>query len=77
MNSQDIQAEKLDLITWITQLQDISLIEKLKKLRAKNDTADFTVPEWQKNIVRDRIKNTKPEDSLSWEDVEKQVKFDE
>ncbi|PIQ15979.1 MAG: addiction module protein [Flavobacteriales bacterium CG18_big_fil_WC_8_21_14_2_50_32_9] len=77
MNTQDIQTEKLDLITWITQLQDISLIEKLKKLRVKNDTADFTVPEWQKNIVRDRIKNTKPEDYLAWEDVEKQFKFDE
>ena len=76
MNTQDLQAEKLDLISWITQLQDISLIEKLKKIRKKSDTSDFTVPEWQKNIVRERIKNTKEQDYLSWEEVEKQFKFD-
>lgn len=77
MNTQDIQAEKLDLINWITQLQDISIIEKLKQLRSKNKTTDYTVPEWQKNIVRERIENTNPDDYISWEDVEKQVKFDE
>ena len=76
MKAQDIQTEKLDLITWITQLQDISLIEELKKIRAKNATADFIIPEWQKKIVRDRIKNTKQEDYLSWDEVEKQIKLD-
>lgn len=77
MNAKDMQAEKLDLITWISQLQDISLIEQLKKIRIKNDTADFPIPEWQKKIVRERIKTTKNEDYSSWEEIETQIKFDE
>lgn len=74
MNIQQIQNDKLNLISWITQLQDVSLIEKLRKIQAKTDTSD-TIPEWQKNIVRERIKNSKPEDYLSWEEVEKQINF--
>lgn len=77
MNAKDMQAEKLDLITWISQLQDISLIEQLKKIRIKNDTGDFPIPEWQKKIVRERIKTTKNEDYSSWEEIENQIKFDE
>jgi len=34
------------------------------------------VPEWQKKIVRERIKNTKPEDYLSWEEVVQKLKLD-
>ena len=29
----NVQAEKLELITWLAQLQDISLLEKLKDFR--------------------------------------------
>ena len=76
MNTHDIQTDKLSLIAWITQLQDTSLIEKLKKMQATTGEADFIVPEWQKNIVRKRIENTEPEDYLSWEEVENQLKFD-
>lgn len=75
MNTQDLLIEKLNLITWITQLQDSSLIEKLKSLRAKNDSST-EVSDWEKQMVRDRIKNTKAEDYVSWEDIEKQIKFD-
>lgn len=77
MKAQDIPSEKLSLINWITQLQDISLIEELKKIRTENDTTDFIVPEWQKKVVRDRIKNSKSDDYLTWEEVEKQIKLDE
>ncbi len=37
---------------------------------------DIEVPEWQKEVVRDRIKNTNQEDYLSWEEVENQLKID-
>ncbi len=36
----------------------------------------YVIPEWQKQEVRRRIKNTKPENYLSWEEVEQQLKFD-
>jgi hypothetical protein len=29
----NVQAEKLELITWLAQLQDVNLLEKLKELR--------------------------------------------
>lgn len=32
--------------------------------------------EWQKKIVRERIKNTNLDDYVSWNDIEKQIKFD-
>ena len=34
----------------------------------KNDNIE--IPEAHKNIVRKRIKNTKPEDYLTWEELE-------
>ncbi|MEA3445850.1 MAG: hypothetical protein U9R19_14120 [Bacteroidota bacterium] len=33
MNIQEVQADKLSLISWVSQLQDISLIEKLKDVQ--------------------------------------------
>ncbi len=33
MNTQEIQAEKLDLIGWIYSIQDISIIEKIKDIQ--------------------------------------------
>ena len=56
MNTHNIQTDKLNLITWITQLQDTTLIEKLKKIQAATAEDDFIVPEWQKNIVGKGLK---------------------
>lgn len=33
----DIQAEKLDLITWLTQLSDVSLIKELKAMKKEKE----------------------------------------
>ena len=72
MDTYDLKAEKLDLINWIAQLQDASLIEKLKSLRSK---VNSDIPNQEQKIVQERIANTKKEEYLSWEDVEKQLKF--
>ncbi|MGM0944531.1 MAG: addiction module component CHP02574 family protein [Bacteroidota bacterium] len=34
-----------------------------------------TIPKWQKEIIRERIKNTKPEEYLSWEEIRDQLKL--
>ncbi len=75
MKTQDIQTDKLSLISLITHLQDITLIKKLKEIQVKTDPAELPIPEWQKNIVRDRIKNSKPEDLIPWEEARKQLRF--
>lgn len=31
----NVQAEKLELITWLAQLQDVNLLERLKEFRRK------------------------------------------
>ena len=53
MNIQDIQTDKLSLITWITQLQDISLIRKLKNIQTDN----IEIPQWQIEEVNKRLKD--------------------
>lgn len=53
-------------------------IQEWDNLKSKYEGIEedaYTVPEWQKEIVRERIKNTKPEEYLSWEKVRQQIKF--
>ena len=52
---QDIQEKKLSLISWISQLEDITLIDKLTDIRED----EFEVHQWQKDIVLKRIKKSK------------------
>ena len=65
MTTQEIQAEKLSLINWISQLQDISLINKLKRIKEDN----IEVYQWQKDIVRERIENSVAEDYIPWKEA--------
>jgi len=55
------------------------LIELLSKnfgtVKVTEVQEDIVVPEWHKKIVRDRIKNTKPEDYISLEELESRLKF--
>lgn len=53
-------------------------IQEWNKLKSKYEGIEEDaniIPEWQKDIVRDRFKNTKPEEYLSWEEVRQQLKF--
>jgi hypothetical protein len=51
-------------------------IELTKKLGFEvESTVDFIIPEWQKELVRERIKNSKPEDYVSWETLEKNLRL--
>lgn len=65
MSIQDIQANKLNLINWILQLQDVSVIEKLKSMQEE----DIEVHQWQKDIVLERIRTAKPEDYILWDEA--------
>lgn len=53
----------------------IELTKQLGLEISQEKTVDFIVPEWQKELVRERIKNSKPEDYVSWETLEKQLKL--
>lgn len=54
-------------------------IEEWNNLKSKYEGIEeeaCIVPEWQKEIVGERIKNTKPEAYLSWEEVRGKVEFE-
>ena len=56
MNTENIQSEKLELINWTSQLQDVSLIEKLKKLYLKNKSRSSTMATRYYNCSFERYK---------------------
>lgn len=69
MSSQEIQRNKLQLIQWITEIEDSKLLDKLIEFQSKN----IDIPQWQKDIVLDRIKSAEPEDYISWSDAKKNL----
>ena len=75
MKAIDLQTEKLELINWIYQLKDSSLLEQLKLFKTEKEEASIDIPQWQKDLVRKRIKSTKEEDYLSWEEIQSKLTF--
>jgi hypothetical protein len=58
----------IDLIKQLPKTQQ----EKLVSLIQEQD--DFDVPEWHKEIVRERMKTASPESFKPWSKVKKQLK---
>jgi hypothetical protein len=60
--------------------QIVDLVKQLPKAQQKKivsfiqEQDNFEVPEWHKEIVLDRIKNSKPEDYIEWKDFKKELK---
>jgi len=51
-------------------------IQEWDSLKSKYEGIEeeaYTIPEWHKDIVRERIKSTNKEDYLSWEEVKKNI----
>jgi|APCry1669190288_1035285.scaffolds.fasta_scaffold21375_3 hypothetical protein len=71
----DIQLEKALIIEQLKHIDDADLIHALKSLlkysSKKEEMKDFIVPEWQKELVRQRRTELKdhPEGALSWDDI--------
>ncbi|MHC5354843.1 hypothetical protein ACYSNX_11860 [Myroides sp. LJL115] len=49
MNTQELQNDKLNIIHWISELQDYSVIEKIKAIMSKNKDVSLTLE--QKNAI--------------------------
>ena len=57
------------------------LLNYLKKLRGvsvetatEQNEESFFIPEWQKEMILERIKNSKPEDFIEWSEAKKMIK---
>lgn len=73
----DIQLQKSIIIEQFNQINDINLIKAIQglleyALSKKND--DIDVPQWHKDIVRERIENSSDDDYLSWKETKKLLK---
>lgn len=55
-----------------------ALIEYLKSLDFLTvvQEEDFTVPDWHKQIVQDRVKNSSPDQRLDWDKIKNSFKLD-
>ncbi len=56
-------------------MEDITLIKKLKEIQGKTGTEELPIPEEHKAIVRERIRNSNPDDLIPWEEARKQLRF--
>lgn len=70
MDTLKLEQDKLNLISWIAELEDIKLIQKLKEFQAKNSS---DIPQWQKDIVLERIDTANKEDYISWDVAKKSL----
>ena len=50
-------------------------MEVFNELGLETSDNDFVIPEWQKEVVLERIKKNKKEDLIPWEEARKQFKF--
>ena len=66
MNTQKLQNDKLNLIQWITQIQDHTLIEKIKSLMStSNDNLQLTI---EQEVIRAVEHGTEISNQLSGDD---------
>jgi hypothetical protein len=52
----------------------LQLLKLEKSIEVIEENTD--VPQWQQDLVNKRIKETKEEDYVSWDEIEKNIKFD-
>jgi Zn-dependent oligopeptidase len=55
MNSQQLQNDKLTIINWISQLQDYSLVEKVKSIMSSPDACSLS--DEQKNSIDEALQS--------------------
>ena len=51
MTVQELQNEKLELINWIVNLDDLTTIERIKSIQ--HESVD--IPQWQKDLINSRL----------------------
>ena len=71
----DIQSIKVDLIHWLTELQDLSVLEQLQGMKAKQESSLKLNPEQTKELDSRLEKYENGEMKFSpWEQVRERIK---
>jgi len=67
----NIQAEKILLAKFILETENETILSKIKDIIMSDKSTD--IPEWHKEIVLNRIAETKTEEYIPWEKAKKQL----
>ncbi|RZJ71642.1 MAG: hypothetical protein EOO45_11700 [Flavobacterium sp.] len=75
MQSIQLQKDKLELIEWITQVEDSAVIEKLIEMMNEEDNYGFRLSDEQKLMLEESSAKYESgqERSYSWEEVQEQA----
>ena len=66
-NTQQLQNDKLSIINWITQLQDDSVVEKIKSIMSSSDKCSLSNDQKNaidKSLISIKTKGTKPHNKV-------------
>jgi len=55
MNVQQLQNDKLSIINWMSQLEDFSIVEKVKSIMSSPET--YSVSDEQKNAINEALES--------------------
>lgn len=71
MQSLKIQKDKLELIEWITQIQDVDLLNRLKAVMAEEESSNFLLTEEQKLILEETAEkyHSGKESAYTWQEI--------
>jgi hypothetical protein len=72
MNAQQLQDDKLKIINWISQLQDSSLVDKLKAIMSSAE--DSTLTNEQKALIDQAFESIQQEGTISHNTVMEETK---
>ncbi|MDI9310548.1 MAG: hypothetical protein QM535_10050 [Limnohabitans sp.] len=72
MNSQQLQNDKLNIINWISQLQDYALVEKIKTLMIAANVSVLT--DEQKNAIDEALQSIDAKGTTSHTTVMEETK---
>jgi hypothetical protein len=72
MNAQQLQNDKLNIINWISQLQDYSLLEKVKSLMSSSD--ECLLSNEQKKAIDEGIQSIETNGTISHNIVMEETK---
>ena len=73
VNNQQIQSDKLNIINWITQLNDDTLLEKVKSIMSTSDLCLLDIE--QKNAIDEAFSSIKTEGTKSHSTIIEETKL--
>ncbi|RLC25102.1 MAG: hypothetical protein DRH21_04430 [Deltaproteobacteria bacterium] len=68
-----LNIEESELKSFLAYIKTLDFVSVSDETELSSDLMD--IPQWQKNIVSERIKNSNAEELIPWEKARKQLKF--